>query len=159
MCGQWAADPAITFSRAPEVLYLDLEADLATRFQRQRNAIPPPLVARHALAGANVSIEGVVREHRGGVDVFGTLGLPRTALSAAALGPFGREPIDQVTIHTGSLLDGQRLSYTGWISSRAWKRSGAYVGALVQAGLEAVKIVGKTTRWHCRSVKLVGAQA
>ena len=120
------------------------------RAARRRQDKPDPIVRMDPQDGTEVHIVGVLRERRIDVDVYQSLGLRPTSMSAGFLGVLGTGNWSRITLHCQSHED-QLLSYTAWVPTEMllfdFQTSMTLQATLTQQTLPA------GSEWICESLE------
>ena len=119
----------------------------------QSDVSPREIVRMDPYAGATEEVTGVVRELIGDVDVYRRLGLPETAVSAAALGELGEGRFSQLTVHTAALGEPDDESYTFFLRARQTATLDVRRGDLVRCSLRGVRVVERDPVWLCDHIE------
>ena len=134
--------------------------DAGRQADEPQSDVPPREIVRmDPYAGATEKVRGVVRELNGDVDVYRRLGLPETAVSAAALaelgelGELGEGRFAQFTVHSSALGEPDTESYTFFIRTRRLATLGVRRGHLVRCSLRGVPVIERDPVWLCDRIE------
>ena len=141
----------VTATRRSE--FTGIESGIVTRARRMRNEAPP-IVRTEPAAGLRRDVLGTLREIYRQRDPLKVLRLPDTDMARGILGPVGRQPVGQITVHAPGEETTQQESYTAFIPTEQIvdRRIGRGLGVMVD--LEAVA-VGASVVWFCRGLQVV----
>ncbi len=117
---------------------------------RRRQNKPDPIVRMEPKDDTDVQIVGVLREKRIDVDVYRSLGLPQTSMSAGFLGVLATDNWSRVTLHCQS-HENQILSYTAWAPTEMLAFE-IRTGMTLQATLTQ-QAVPAGSEWICDSLE------
>lgn len=132
----------------------DVEED-ALRRVVSRKASPDPIIAMDPPPGAREEVLGVLREVTVEVDPHTKLGVARSTMGAAALGPMGHGPMGRITVHTSSPEEDDLIeSFTSWVPTQAIEDLKRDV--TVSVVLESVSVLGvRSPVWFCSALTVV----
>ena len=128
-----------------------------------RDVKPPPesppdepareIVRMSPYEGLTEDVMGVVRDIFEDVDVYDRLGLPETAVTAAALGELGTGRFAQITVHDTAIGEPDIGSYTFFIGAREIAGFNIRRGHLVRCSLRGVPVVERDPAWLCDNIE------
>ena len=107
------------------------------------------IVRMDSYAGATADVTGFVRDVIRERDVYRRLGLPPTAVAAAALGELGEATFAQLTIHDTALGEPDIESYTFFVRARQIATLDIRRGDLVGCELRGVGVPNRDPVWLC----------
>ncbi len=141
----------VTATRRPD--FAGIDPQIVRRARRMRDE-PPAIVRKEPAAGSRRDVLGTLREIYRQRDPLKAFDLPDTGMARGMLGPLGKQPIGQITVHAPRAESAQQDSYTAFVPAALIADRRLRRGLGVLAHVEGIA-VGSRVVWFCNGLRVI----